>query len=237
MTTEIQINAPIRATRTGTISVERNTPPDLATHINKQSAKDVVAGTPSAGVETRAKSSLIERIVSRDPTALEELFDRMSGRVFGLAYRILGDGAAAEDVAQDAFIWIWDNPRKLDSTRGTLDGLLLTITHRRAIDALRSRTRRAAIPNSPLDPGITNAVGDPVDEVQGNLDAEAIRAAISTLSKEQLEIVELAYFGGMTHREIAAHTNLPLGTVKSRLRLAMDGLRKVFGLAGSGGAS
>jgi RNA polymerase sigma-70 factor, ECF subfamily len=237
MSTETQIDVARTASRAGTISVERNARPGLATHINKQSAKDAAVDSASAGGLARPKSDLIERIVNRESAALEELFDRMSGRVFGLAYRILSDGPAAEDVVQDAFIWIWDNPQKLDSTRGTLDGLLLTITHRRAIDALRSRTRRSAIPTYPLALDINNELGDLVDEVQGNLDAEAIRSAIATLPTEQLEIIELAYFGGMTHREIAAHTDLPLGTVKSRLRLAMGGLRKVFGLHESGGAS
>jgi len=161
----------------------------------------------------------------------------MSGRVFGLAYRILGDGPAAEDVVQDVFVWVWENPGKLDADRGTIAGLVLTLTHRRSVDALRTRYRRAALPVLSLDSRIDDEVVELVDEVQRNLDGEVIRAAITKLPAEQLEIVEFAYFGGMTHQEISDQTGLPLGTVKSRLRLGVAGLRKLFGLAGSGGAS
>ena len=200
-------------------------------------------GDHSASVTASAKGDvfsgrdLVARLASRDASALEELFDQMSGRVFGLAYRILGDGPAAEDVVQDVFVWVWDNPGKLDPDRGTIAGLVLTLTHRRSVDALRTRTRRAALPILSLDSRIDDEVVELVDEVQRNLDGEVIRAAITNLPAEQLEIVELAYFGGMTHQEISDQIGLPLGTVKSRLRLGVAGLRKLFGLAGSGGAS
>ena len=85
------------------------------------------------------RRNIVARLVQRDPSALEEMYDRMARRAFGLAYRILDDGPAAEDIVQDAFAWVWDNSQKLDSERGTVDGLLLTLVHRRAVDALRAR--------------------------------------------------------------------------------------------------
>ena len=173
------------------------------------------------------------RLVQRDPSALEEIYDRVAGRAFGLAYRILDNGPAAEDVVQDAFVWIWDNSHKLDSDRGTVDGLLLTLVHRRAVDALRARSRRDALPDSSVRSNADQDVLDLVDEVQRNLDADAIDRAMDQLPPEQSAVISLAYFGGMTHAEICEKTSLPLGTVKSRLRLALNGLRNSFGLGGS----
>ena len=179
------------------------------------------------------RRSIVARLVQRDPTVLDEMYDRMAGRAFGLAYRILSDRPAAEDVVQDAFFWVWDNPHKLDSERGTVDGLLLTLVHRRAIDALRARSRRDALPGPSARADVDQDALDMVDEVQRNLDADAINRAMDQLSPEQSEVINLAYFDGMTHAEICEKTSLPLGTVKSRLRLALNGLRNSFGLGGS----
>lgn len=219
------------------VSSDRAAGTTLAIRTKKQESPRDRGESVSTTSDTFSGRDLVARLASRDASALEELFDQMSGRVFGLAYRILGDGPAAEDVVQDVFLWVWDNPGKLDPDRGTIAGLLLTLTHRRSVDALRIRSRRAALPLLSLDSRIDSEVVELVDEVQGNLDGEVVRAAITKLPAEQLEIVELAYFGGMTHQEISDQIGLPLGTVKSRLRLGVAGLRKLFGLAGSGGAS
>jgi len=205
----------------------------LAVLPDNQSRKQTTGSTLAIADEMIARRNTVERLVQRDPSALEEIYDRISGRAFGLAYRILDDGPAAEDVVQDAFVWLWDNTHKLDSERGTVDGLLLTLVHRRAIDALRARSRRDALPDSSKRPGADHVTLDLVDEVQKNLDADAVSKAVNQLSPEQSEVINLAYFGGMTHAEICEKTALPLGTVKSRLRLALNGLRNSFGLGGS----
>jgi RNA polymerase sigma-70 factor (ECF subfamily) len=228
---------PTRGVAFDQVSSDQAMSTTLAIRTKKQDSPGSADGSASMTGDAFSGRDLVVRLVSRDASALEELFDRMSGRVFGLAYRILGDGPAAEDVVQDVLVWVWDNPGKLDADRWTIDGLVITLTHRRSIDALRVRSRRAALPVLSFDSRIDDEVVELVAEVQRNLDGEVIRAVITKLPAEQLEIVELAYFGGMTHKEISDQTGLPLGTVKSRLRLGVAGLRKLFGLAGSGGAS
>jgi RNA polymerase sigma-70 factor (ECF subfamily) len=207
---------------------------------NQTSQRDFPPAVPAVG-ELEASEKIVERLLNRDSSALEELFDRMSGRAFGLAYRVLSDRPAAEDIVQDVFIWIWDNTHKLDARRKSIDGLLLTLTHRRAVDSLRRRSRRTALDATLLPSQFSEEVAELVDQVQRRSDAEEIRDCIDGLPPEQYEVVDLAYFVGMTHSEISEQTGLPLGTVKSRLRLAMNGLRKAFGLTnrltGSGGAS
>ena len=216
------------ATTTGHIAS-----PALAVRPNKQYARQTTGSTIAFADEMIIRRNIVARLVQRDPSALEEMYDRMARRAFGLAYRILDDGPAAEDIVQDAFAWVWDNSQKLDSERGTVDGLLLTLVHRRAVDALRARSRRDALPDSSVSSNAGQDALDLVDEVQRNLDADAINRAMDQLSPEQSEVIDLAYFGGMTHAEICEKTSLPLGTVKSRLRLALNGLRNSFGLGGS----
>ncbi|MDA1280711.1 MAG: sigma-70 family RNA polymerase sigma factor [Chloroflexi bacterium] len=207
-------------------------PTNLAIRTNKQTPKGPHDALTYAD-RLIVRSGVVSRLIVRDPSALEEIYDRMSGRAFGLAYRILGNGAAAEDVVQDAFIWIWDNSTKIDPERGSVDGLLLTLVHRRAIDALRARSRHEALPESGVDHVVESEAYDLADQVQRTIEAEAITRAIEALSPEQSRMIDMAYFCGMTHAEISEQTNLPLGTVKSRLRLALGGLRKSFGLGES----
>ena len=207
--------------------------PALAVREDNQSAQQTTGKTAAFNDEMIVRRDIVARLVKRDPSALEEIYDQMAGRAFGLAYRILEHGPAAEDVVQDAFVWVWDNSHKLNSDRGSVEGLLLTLVHRRAIDALRVRTRRDALPSPSPRPNSENDSDDLVDEVQRNLDADAVNTAMNQLPPEQLEVINLAYFSGMTHKEICEKTSLPLGTVKSRLRLAMNGLRNSFGLGRS----
>ncbi len=209
----------------------------LAIRTSNQTSQRQMSAPEPAADEAVSNRNIVERLVARESLALEELFDRMSGRAFGLAYRIIGDGPAAEDIVQDVFLWVWDNTDKLDSGRGSVDGLLLTLTHRRAVDAVRSRSRRAAISAEWLPTYFTTEVAELIDQVQSNMNAAAIRKVIESLPAEQHEVIELAYFCGMTHSEISAHTGFPLGTVKSRLRLAVNGIRKTLGITRTGGAS
>jgi len=177
------------------------------------------------------REAVSARLRRGDEAALAELYDATSRRAFGLAYRVLGDGAAAEDVLQAAYLGLWEQADQLDEERGSVESLLMTIVHRRAIDAVRARSRRRAR-NSSLE---ANPQPDPVDEqpdaatrlVQRE-DANEVRQAMAALPEPQRRAVTLAYFDGLTYPEVAAREGIPIGTVKSRMRLAMDRLRGVL---------
>lgn len=154
---------------------------------------------------------------------MEALYDGLSRQAFGLAYRMLGDTQSAEDVVQEAFLSIWRAAARIDAKRGKLQSYVLTVVHRRAIDALRARKGLAQPTHDP--PDIKDERADVAATVEMVLDAQAVRAALGGLPEEQKAVVEMAYYQGLTHVEIAEKTNLPLGTVKSRLRLALDKIR------------
>jgi RNA polymerase sigma-70 factor (ECF subfamily) len=161
----------------------------------------------------------------RDPAAMEVLYDQYSRQAFGLAYKILGDGASAEDVVQEAFLSVWRQAEKLDTARGKLKSLVLTVVHRKAIDLIRSRKGLAAR-QSPVDPVDLPLTGpDFTERVDSALDGRKVRQALDVLPDDQREAVDLAYYQGLTHSEISEKLGVPLGTVKSRLRLAMDKMR------------
>ena len=168
---------------------------------------------------------LVARLQARDQTALAELYDSMSRRAFGLAMRVTGDEATAADVVQEAFVWIWERAERLDAARGRPEGLLLTIVHRRAIDAARHRQRLAARTRPVEDADLLpNADNDPPPLLHEQ-QYEAIRASFRTLPAEQRDVLEQVYFQGLTQLEVAERSGAPLGTVKSRLRLGLQKLR------------
>ena len=179
-----------------------------------------------------ASASLIERLRRKEPAALEQLYDQASGKAFGLAYRILGDGAAAEDIVQDVFLWVWNNTARIDSSRGNVESFLMTLIHRRSIDALRARARREALPVSPQLDVVDEAASDLLGKVMESVTREEVARAMNELSAEQRHVIEQSYFEGLTQREISEIAGLPIGTVKSRMRLGMDRLRTAFGLGG-----
>ena len=154
-----------------------------------------------------------------------QLYDLFSRCAFGLAYRVLGDGTDAEDVVQESFMALWRQADRIDPNRGRLTAYLLTIVHRRAIDALRARRRRE-IRTITLEPELD--AQDTLDveaAALASLDGARVRAHVEQLPPEQRRVIELAFFEGYTHAEIAQRLQLPLGTVKSRIRLSMEKLR------------
>ncbi len=161
---------------------------------------------------------------------MERLYDRLGRQAFGLAYRILGDGPAAEDAVQEAFLTLWRQAERLDSTRGRVTSLLMTLVHHRAIDALRAR-RGLLARQAPLDPAaVEERLPDVPDRVANLLRQEEVRRALNTLPEEQRKPIEMAYFEGLTHVEISRALNIPLGTVKSRLRLGLEKMRSALGI-------
>jgi RNA polymerase sigma-70 factor, ECF subfamily len=161
--------------------------------------------------------------VAGDREALAMLYDRYSSLAYGVAMRVLGDPARAEDAVQDAFINVWNRASTFDAARGSLRAWLLTTVRNRCIDYLRgrgSRERREDELNPNAD--YAQAPSDPWREVALSLERAAVRDAMSSLPAEQRQVVEMAYFGGYSHAEIADMTRVPLGTVKGRMRLALE---------------
>jgi len=179
-------------------------------------------------VEARDDRELLRAIARRDTDALVALYDRYNRLAFGLAYRILGDAFVAEEVVQDAFMSVWRNAASYDFARGNVRSWLLTIVRNRAIDQLRGRFGRSQsdVDLDALAPVL--AVPDLSDEVLTNIQASDARAALPAVPEEQRIVIELAYFEGLTHVEIAERLGIPLGTVKSRLRLGLQKLHDLL---------
>jgi RNA polymerase sigma-70 factor (ECF subfamily) len=170
---------------------------------------------------------LVARMVAGDEEALSEVWHRHGSVVFGHARRMTGNAAIAEEVAQDVFVALWKNPERFDPARGTLRAYLGVHARRRAIDMIRQDSRRS---NRELRHHTMNErrdCPDGLDDVTGMKDA--VRQAIERLPEDQRRAVELAYFGGLTHCEIAVRLDIPEGTAKSRLRLAQAKLRDWLG--------
>ncbi len=156
---------------------------------------------------------------------MEVLYDRLSRQAFGLAYRILGDGPSAEDVVQEAFLTLWRQAERIDTARGKLSSLVLTLVHHKAIDALRAKRDQLARQQSADLTQIEKVGADVSERVLQSLTRGEVRAALAAVPADQRRTIEMAYYEGLTHVEIAEALELPLGTVKSRLRLGLEKMR------------
>jgi len=166
---------------------------------------------------------LISAIRSGDQSAMAALYDRYSSIVYSVALRVLGDTGAAEDVLQDVFMQLWRNPGLFDSNRGSLGAWLAVIARNRAIDALRKRR-----PESDIEDVVLSVETDLAAEADRARAAEKVRSVLGTMPGPQRAALEMAYFEGLTHTEIAAKTGEPLGTIKTRIRAGLTTLRKAF---------
>jgi RNA polymerase sigma factor (sigma-70 family) len=181
-----------------------------------------IAGVGGHGDRWEDDRELAARLVAGDPTALTEIYDRYAGLVYGLARRVLCDEALAEDVTQEVFVRVWQEPARFDPTRGSLRSWLGVQAHRRSVDRVRTEMRRARA-EARLGAGQV-AVGDDneIDEELARVWlAGCVNAALAELPPDQRQAVVLAYFGGRTYREVASELDIPEGTAKSRLRLAL----------------
>jgi RNA polymerase sigma-70 factor (ECF subfamily) len=151
------------------------------------------------------------------------LYDRYSSIVYSVALRVLGDTGAAEDLVQDIFMQLWRNPGSYDSSRGSLGAWLAVISRNRAIDGLRRRR-----PESDVEDVIVSVTPDLASEADRARAAEKVRGLLRGMPVAQRAALEMAYFEGMTHTEIAAKTGEPLGTIKTRIRAGLTALRKAF---------
>jgi RNA polymerase sigma-70 factor, ECF subfamily len=171
---------------------------------------------------------LTARLAAGDDHALAEAFDRFGPAVYGAALRVLGEWTAAQDVAQDVFVELWSHPGRYDPAAGSLRTYLTVLARHRAVDVVRSELRRIARQErnhrlTPL-PGLPS----PGEEVAAAEAAGLVRAAVRLLPDSQRQVVELAYFAGLSYREVAQAAGIPEGTAKSRLRLALAKLESVL---------
>jgi RNA polymerase sigma-70 factor, ECF subfamily len=174
-----------------------------------------------------ADEEVMQLVQRGDPRAFELLFDRHGGAAYSLAYRIMGKQAAAEDAVQEALLSIWRSRRRYDQTRGSVRNWILGIVHNRAIDAIRRNSVHARR-REPLD-GVEERfeARERTDvEVARREEARNVHGALDVLPLEQRQAIELAYFGGFTHTEIAKLLDEPVGTVKGRMRLGLEKMRR-----------
>lgn len=172
-------------------------------------------------------AALMEKVMARDESAFATLYDRYSPMLYGMLMRILQDSQAAEEVLQDLFMQLWWKPEQFDSQRGSLPAWLTVIGRNRAISKLRGRPVQEVLEHT--DGQYANTIAS-----TQNIESEAARKqlldtlkqAMERLPEEQRQVIELAYFEGMTQTEIAARTGSPLGTVKTRVRTGMQSLKQ-----------
>jgi RNA polymerase sigma-70 factor, ECF subfamily len=169
------------------------------------------------------ETAILTRIGQRDENAMEEIFRRYSGPVYSVALRVLRDSGQAEDVLQEVFLQLWRKPAAFVQNRGSLGAWLVVIARNRSIDVLRRRK-----PSDSVDDVVLASTVNVADEAERNTMMEKVRRVIADLPMEQRKSLELAYFEGLSHTEIASRTGDPLGTVKTRIRQALISLRKAF---------
>lgn len=177
--------------------------------------------------ERLADEELMPLVGRKDPEAFEVLYDRHGGAAYSLAYRIVGDRAAAEEVTQEAFISVWRSGARFDAARGSVRSWLLSVVRNRAIDFLRSRAGKAPKLTFDDDSVLEQRPAEERTEEEAlqRETAAELRGAIGKLPGEQSKVIELAYFGGFSHSEIARILGLPMGTVKGRMRLGLEKIR------------
>ncbi len=171
--------------------------------------------------------ALIERLATgTDQEALSQLYDRFQGPMYGLAMRITRDQGLAQDAVQEAFVGIWRNAARYAQGRASARTWILSITHHRAVDLVRRRKATSELPDTDAIVESALIAPDVWPEVSRVLDREVVQRAVDQLPQAQREAIAMAYFEGLTQVEIADRTGVPLGTVKSRVRLGLAQMRR-----------
>ena len=187
------------------------------------------SGSPAAA--DTSLEQLLRRASLGDESAFARLYDALAARVYGLVARVVRDRAQSEEVTQEVFVEVWRQSARFDPDRGSVISWVMTLAHRRAVDRVRSseasRQRDGAyeVRNSERATDVT------VEAVERTLDRERVTRALAGLTEVQRTAIELAYFGGYTHQEVASMLDLPLGTAKTRIRDGLIRLRDALGMA------
>ena len=179
-----------------------------------------------------ADEELMELVGAGEVRAFEVVFDRHAGPAYSLAYRMCGSRALAEDIVQEAFLSLWRSGTGYDRARGSVRSWVLSAVHNRAVDALRRKGAKSGRDVS--DEGIAERLSAPDStdvQVEQRDQARRVRGALGTLPDDQRQVIELAYFGGLSHTQIAEMLDLPPGTVKGRMRLGLSKMRSSLGEA------
>jgi RNA polymerase sigma-70 factor (ECF subfamily) len=186
--------------------------------------EEITGLSPAATNVVVPDAMMVSALRSGDEQAMAQLYERYSSIVYAVALRILGDTGAAEDVLQEVFMQLWRTPEAFDSSRGSLPAWLAVITRNRAIDLLRKRR-----PDTDIADVVVSCEPDMLGGAEMSRSLEKIRGTLGTMPPLQRTALEMAFFDGLTHAEIAEKTGEPLGSVKTRIRSGLLTLRKVFG--------
>ena len=183
-----------------------------------------------ADIRNLADEEAMQLVQDGNPRAFELIYDRHGGAAFSLAYRMVGNRVTAEDITQEAFLSIWRSRLRYDQTRGSVRTWVLGIVHNRAIDALRRSVVHDRRRETMEGIEERHEARERTDvEAARREEARSIRTALDTLPDEQRRTIELAYFGGFSHSQIADLLNEPIGTVKGRMRLGLEKMRRQLG--------
>lgn len=186
-------------------------------------------GAPSGDASARL-GSLMQRSSRGDEVAFAELYDATSARAYGLALRVVRNPAHAEEVVQEAYLDAWRTSSRFDPARGSAIGWLLTIVHRKAVDRVRSAEASTARDSTYHRESRPVEHDSTLEAAHASLEAQRVRTAVSGLTSVQREAVELAFFGGYTHTEVATMLDVPVGTAKTRIRDGLIRLRDAMGV-------
>jgi RNA polymerase sigma-70 factor (ECF subfamily) len=177
-------------------------------------------------VKKYSEEELVYALQQKDQSAFSYLYDNYSGALFGLIYKMVNDKELAEDILQEAFVKIWNNFASYDTVKGRLFTWMINLTRNLTIDTLRSKGYKKQS-KIRTDENSVNNISDN-SNVAGKFDAMGIRKQLTLLKSDQKQIIDLAYFGGLTQDEISKELGIPLGTVKTRMRTAILELRKIL---------
>ena len=181
-------------------------------------------------IASMSPEQLLGDVALGDRDAFEELYTQIAGPVLGVARRVVRDPAQSEEVAQEVLLEVWRSASRYDSSKGSVLAWVLTIAHRRAVDRVRSAQARTDREVRDASRSHVVAYDEVADEVESRLEHEQVRKAMDSLTDLQREAIRLAYYGGYTQREVSELLDLPLGTVKTRLRDGLIRLRDALGV-------
>jgi RNA polymerase sigma-70 factor (ECF subfamily) len=204
---------------------------ELQTNREGRMESNPVAGDPHEQPDPPPVEDLLHSVALGDERAFEALYERFSSRVFGLARRLVRDPAQAEEVAQEVFLEIWRRASRFDRSRGSGTAWIITLTHARAVDRIRSAQAASEREVKAAQLGVEREVDTVVEQVETAFERRAVQRCLGTLTDRQRESISLAYYSGYTYREVAELLTTPLPTIKTRLRDGLIRLRDCLGVS------